>query len=814
MRHPISFVFLAACGGATYGVNPDATDAATQDTGLPVATDFCDNRGNGVLCDGLIAVTCDGGDILATEACAVACVPGEGCASSESLTVTVPGSSAGTLETTGVVVAIDPSPSPVFAERRPRLRRVDIALVGAVTASWEGDFEVFDAQGAPLTSPLALKTGDHALYIGATTPAAGALVVDAQRIPLTARRDPGLSGRALSEFPWFEQVTVFNDGDTLSVAVDPTRWTDKVGLTVDLYAVPHRSTAAWAADPSLGDAVLTGAATIAAGGIGQNTWNLGVLPAGPEVSSAWDLVLDADRDGTLSPGDLFDGGTEAGAVSVIDLLTPGPYTPTTFEYSTGVWTTMKVYTPEDPAAVGAPMPLVVISHGNGHDYTWYDYLGNHLSSWGYVVIAHTNNTGPGIDTASTTTLQNTEVFLRDLAVLGNGMLNGYVDGNTITWIGHSRGGEGVAHAYNKLVNDIGAQPTTYDEADIALISSIAPTMFQGPTETNPHDRPYQILSGSRDGDVTGGVSPGDVTQYYAIFQGGTGDHLVSYVWGADHNDFNCCGTDDAAWTSGPGEIIGRPRAQAVAKSYYLALLEVYIRGNTDLIEYFQRSPRVFAPMGVDADITGMFREAEGVGYVIDDFQTNQDVGTASSGAVVTTTALDLVEGPLDDANTTFTWMASDPMNGMTWSNGDPSAVAERGAVLTADVGFTLSWALPADHQDTTPYRWLTFRAAQGTRHPRTDSDASFAVTLTDADGISSTVDFGVLGILPLPYGRTGEGDGTGWANEFATVRLRLTDFEADGTGIDLARVASVTFTFGGAAADAQRIALDDLALVP
>ena len=30
-----------------------------------------------------------------------------------------------------------------------------------------------------------------------------------------------------------------------------------------------------------------------------------------------------------------------------------------------------------------PAPLIVISHGNGHDFRWYDYLGRHLASWGY-----------------------------------------------------------------------------------------------------------------------------------------------------------------------------------------------------------------------------------------------------------------------------------------------------------------------------------------------------------------------------------------------------------------------------------------------
>ena len=56
----------------------------------------------------------------------------------------------------------------------------------------------------------------------------------------------------------------------------------------------------------------------------------------------------------------------------------------------------KTYYPTDIGTMGE-LPLVSISHGNGHNYQWYDYLGNHLASYGFVVMSHANDTMPGID---------------------------------------------------------------------------------------------------------------------------------------------------------------------------------------------------------------------------------------------------------------------------------------------------------------------------------------------------------------------------------------------------------------------------------
>jgi len=107
--------------------------------------------------------------------------------------------------------------------------------------------------------------------------------------------------------------------------------------------------------------------------------------------------------------------------------------------------------------------------------------------------------------------------------------------------------------------------------------------------------------------------------------------------------------------------------------------------------------------------------------------------------------------------------------------------------------------------------FLSFRACQGTRHPRTDAlnnPLNFTATLEDGTGVTSSIDFGNYGHVTRTYLRS-----SGWANEFNTVRIRLTDFLANSSGLDLTDVVSVRFDFGSAYGSSQgRIGLDDVEL--
>jgi hypothetical protein len=109
------------------------------------------------------------------------------------------------------------------------------------------------------------------------------------------------------------------------------------------------------------------------------------------------------------------------------------------------------------------------------------------------------------------------------------------------------------------------------------------------------------------------------------------------------------------------------------------------------------------------------------------------------------------------------------------------------------------------------------RAAQGTRHPNTVSlagTAVFLVTLTDQNGVSSTINIGAYkGGVQRPYQRTGFGTGAGWQNEYEVIRIRLTDFLTGGSALDLSKIVSVRLGFGENGASAQgRLGIDDIYL--
>ncbi|GAG12730.1 unnamed protein product, partial [marine sediment metagenome] len=266
------------------------------------------------------------------------------------------------------------------------------------------------------------------------------------------------------------------------------------------YVVEAKSTGGWAVDPMLVDVTADGPEVGTFGGttIQENTFAV----AGPyDLDSAvfdpatddftglghgYDVVVDMNQNSQLDGGDYIDGlAAEAGLYVVHDTTQSGPLPVTQINYSGGSWLGQRTYYPSSIAAMGE-LPLVVISHGNGHDYTWYDYLGNHLASYGYVAMAHQNNTGPGIETASTTTLTNTDYILGNQDLIEDGVLDGHIDSHRIVWIGHSRGGEGVCRAYTRLF-DGDYIPVNFTLDDITLVSSISPNDYLGRFGSNPHD---------------------------------------------------------------------------------------------------------------------------------------------------------------------------------------------------------------------------------------------------------------------------------------------------------------------------------------
>jgi hypothetical protein len=710
-------------------------------------------------------------------------------------------------------------PARQLAARAVEIGAVEVAL-GSVTVAVDGPFTLLGADGVALTAPLTLAPGDlpRTVYVASTDWGEGALTATpaegcaAATVPLRAGRHVELAVRALGAAPWVAHAQTWRSDHPVEVLVDAAEHPDRVGLPFDAYVVPHRNAAGWLASPELVDAtgtVETG--EVQAAGPRANTltvWD------GPEVidlyASAWDVVLDFGQDGRVDPGDLIDGlGATPGFWSTPDLTAPGPWPTDTRLRDDGTWLKQQVWF---PAAPPGPMPLVIISHGNGHDYRWYDHLGEHLASWGFVVMSHSNNTGPGVETASTTTLTNTEHFVENYAGWWSGILQDRIDLTNISWVGHSRGGEGVARAFERLRS--GDWTTSaFAPADIRVISSIAPTVFLGVNQSNPGNKPYHLIAGGSDGDVTGGADC-DICQYLRLPYASTGVMSVSYVHGASHNKFhNGGGWDDS---TGPAPL-AREEVHAVQKAIYLSLLGWQQRGVTAYAEWLGSNWEVRRPQGAPGTATVaqvLRQDLDGADVlVIDRFQTEATPELNDLGGAVTWTTAEVSEDELDDRNRAFNWQVSDVFNGATHVEGDGF---ERGGSIGWDADGAYTTALPAGSRDLRGYDFVSLAAAQSSRHPATtahDGAMGFTLELEDGAGVTAQVPADAYGLITPVYPRTGLGAGAGWANEMNTVRVPLRAFLLASSALDLSDIRALRVLLGPShGAATGRLIIDDIYL--
>ena len=638
-----------------------------------------------------------------------------------------------------------------------------------------------------------------------------------------------LVGRALAGFPHVEIVDTFVVGQSAAIVLDPSAFPSYVGRTLDVYVVPARDADEWAADPMLVDARVTGEQSVVfpGGPLADNVLPLNasalLAPAETEtrVAAGYDVVIDADGDGMLSAGDLIDGlGGDTGIWYAKDLTRMGPYERApAVDYAVswpGLPTTRNrelVVYPSDPTLTD--MPVVIIAHGNGHDYRWYDYVQQHLASHGYVVMSHQNDTVPGIEAASDSMLRHADAFLGGYDAFVPA-LAGRVDTSRVMWIGHSRGGEGVVRATTKILDGVYV-PTNYGLDDFKVTSSIAPTVWRA-TLSQIRDQNYHLLFGSADGDVCG-CPHRDDRQSFQLYERGVGSKQVTYVHGADHNDFNCCGFDD--FTGPAGTAIGRLEGQRIANATWLALAERYLKNHSWAEEFIWRHQLSLQSPGI-AQSSTIIREhnpGPNLGFVIDDYQSQPSTGVASSGAMVTFDVDGVTEGKLEDTNTDFSAVSTDPMNGMTRASAAGSDITA-GVVFEWDrVDASYAFELPVGARDLTAYGSISLRLAQSTRDPLTTASlAPLAMTLelVDGAGNASAVETGSYGMFVRdPYQRTGYGAGAGWQNEFETIRIRLVDFTRDGRPLDLSNVQAVRLRFGPGFGAAQgRVGLDDVRLLP
>lgn len=205
-----------------------------------------------------------------------------------------------------------------------------------------------------------------------------------------------------------------------------------------------------------------------------------------------------------------------------------------------------------------PFPLALIVHGNHsmQDYSdpGYEYLGTLLASRGIILASVDENFLNGSwsnyfgrlkkenDARGWLLLEHLKVWHQWNQEAGQAFY-GKIDTANLALIGHSRGGEAVAHAalFNKLpfYPDDAAFKFDYNY-NIKSIVAIAPVDGQyqpGETRTALEDINYFTIHGAQDADVS---SFSGSRQYERIKFSDSLYHFKSslYVYGANHGQFN------------------------------------------------------------------------------------------------------------------------------------------------------------------------------------------------------------------------------------------------------------------------------------
>lgn len=299
-----------------------------------------------------------------------------------------------------------------------------------------------------------------------------------------------------------------------------------------------------------------------------------------------------------------------------------------------------------------PFPLILTVHGNHsmQDYSddGYAYLGEMLASRGFIFASVDQNfinsswsdTFGGLeeenDARGWLLLEHLKLWHEWNANEDSPFYN-KVDTQNLALIGHSRGGEAVAHA--ALLNSM---PAYYDDATVPMdynfniksIVAIAPVDGQykpGDSLTELKDINYFVLHGAQDGDVT---SYEGAKQYQRVEFSQESEHFKAgiYIAGANHGQFNTgWGDNDTGGFVSTKLLNNKPllsaqEQQQIAKVYISAFLETTLKNQREYLPLFvdHRRGKDWLPKTL---ILNQFESASFKPLV--DFNADIDVTTSS-----------------------------------------------------------------------------------------------------------------------------------------------------------------------------------------
>ena len=476
-------------------------------------------------------------------------------------------------------------------------------------------------------------------------------------------------------------------------------------------------------------------------------------------------------------------------------------------------------------------------------YQGYDYAGNLLASYGYVVVSigvnginfFDNSTADRGMLARAETLQKNLDMWSIISTTGGPPLTGSaldpfgtkfagkVDMAHIGTMGHSRGGEGVmAHYVYNL-----AQPKPYA---IKAVFALAPVDFNRYIVNNA---PAAILLPYCDGDVSDnqGTHFFDDSRYN--LPGDPAPKFLFTVLGADHNLYNTiwdpaygvpASSDD--WSGTPGGAIdpfagplvpGNHRLNSIQQqgtglAYMGSFFRTYITNGSDVggetqFLPFMKGDTPSPPSALTNELLHTYHapDAPAARRDINRFLSAADLSANTLGGTVTPSGLTpyLLAGgaPYNPTNGPYVGpptLALFPLPGQPSARqpgNTPSINATKlGGLSQLEIGWSklgasLDNAIPAGAGDFTPYTTLTFRAAVNFTDQRNSvAYDDFDVQLTDSTGKSAYTPVSAwTKALAYPPGKIARLPKV----ELSGVRIPLSAFG----GIDLGHVVSVKLVF-------------------
>ncbi|HEV2754981.1 MAG TPA: hypothetical protein VG318_04315 [Actinomycetota bacterium] len=636
-----------------------------------------------------------------------------------------------------------------------------------------------------------------------------------------------ISGRLVSGSPYFRFSDTFAVGEDVWGAIDPGIVDPaNVSKMCALYVVPSKNDVQWGADnslahlPALGGNPAVQRIKVESGCINCNQVRLWDNASQP---GEYDVVADFGNNtpdaGTFVPDDAYDTpldaidgyfvagfrvvpdpGTSgdfphagnfnytettnvpgfglAGSVTVQDEDTsyhaPGAFTPvnTTVARRANVFFPASAAGVTDPAqiAAGGPYPVVVIVHGNGHQYTSYNALLTHLARNGFIAASiHLNGNMRALGRAN--------VMFQHLPIL-QGVFGASMQ-NNIGLLGHSRGGEAILKAARLNSQD-------------ALGHGINALIPLAPTDQYGSERlelgwatPMFVLYGSRDGDIDGGIWTSGYTvpmTGFALYDRASGaQKSMAFVHRATHNGFVTSNYDAEAGDI--PQLLTPADQQAVTMSYVNAFFRRYLKGETQWAGMFQGE---WQPPSVPAHVELYIQYQDAAPTPVDSFQTGTGWQSSSGGATVSHSGLpaDPNEGKMHD-------YPGDP--GI-----DPRSPHDtRGLTLRWDTaGDVLDFTFPAA-QDVSGFQAVSIRISQkeGSPNNPTNQLQNLRLALRDSGGNERAVRLGSFGEIPFPDQRA---DASLRKSAMTTIRVPLSAYRIVAAGaqqVDLTTVAALKLMF-------------------